>query len=552
MNRFMGALCLALLVHAMNVSAQVQEAWTFHTGAAAPNGRASRLAAFEDTPVLADGRLFVITPYDQVIALDPGSGKPFWTYDPKIKDKDDYSEMTARGVVVSKGVVFFGTLDARLIAIHESDGSLLWQTYIHPEPNNGGYQITSPPVVTHGLVIIGSAIADGRRASAERGIVNAFDAKTGKKLWNWDPTPEGITGAANVWAPMSLDENRDMVLLPTSSPSPDFYGGMRLGNDKYANSVVALRASTGKFLWAFQAVHHDLWDYDVPSRPELVEVQGKPAVAVLTKMGHYFLLDRMTGKPLLAIDERPFPQSDVPGEHTSATQPVPRSGVFTEQTFTPRSGWCTDQFHKLRYDGIFTPPSLQGSLQFPGNFGGSNWGSGSYDRGTGIIVVAANRLATAIRLISRATFNQAGHGDMGERWGQEYGPQLGSPYATSRRTFVDAEGKPCNVEPWGTVTAIEVASGKVRWEIPASVSLGGPLVVDGLVFFGANVFEHTLHVYSLADGHEVWHTELPFSAQSVPGTYMWHGKRYVVIAAGGHGKIDGSKLGDAVIAFRVD
>jgi quinoprotein glucose dehydrogenase len=551
-NRLMRALLLGFAVHAMVVSAQVHEAWTFHTGATAPNARASRLAAFEDTPVLADDRLFVITPYNQVIALDPGSGEPLWTYDPKIKDKDDYSEMTARGVVVSKGVVFFGTLDARLIAIRASDGSLLWQTYIHPEPNNGGYQITSPPVVTHGLVIIGSAIADGRRASPGRGIVNAFDAKTGKKLWSWDPTPKGVTGAANVWAPMSLDEERNMILLATSSPSPDFYGGMRLGDDKNANSVVALRASTGKFLWAFQAVHHDLWDYDVPSRPELVEVKGKPAVAVLTKMGHYFLLDRITGKPLLGVDERSFPQSDVPGEHTSATQPVPRSGIFTEQKFTPRSGWCSDQFHKLRYDGIFTPPSLQGSLQFPGNFGGSNWGSGSYDRDTELIVVAANRLATAVRLIPRATFNQAGHGDTGERWGQEYGPQLGSPYAMSRRTFVDLDGKPCNVEPWGTVTAIEVATGKVRWEIPASVSLGGPLVVDGLVFFAANVFEHTLHAYSLMDGHEIWHTELPFSAQSVPGTYMWQGKRYIVIAAGGHGKIDGSKLGDAVIAFQVD
>jgi quinoprotein glucose dehydrogenase len=534
------------------VSAQIHEAWTFHTGAEAPNARASRLAAFEDTPVLADNRLFVITPYNQVIALDPGSGKRIWTYDPKVKDKDDYSEVTARGVAVSDGAVFFGTLDARVIAIRESDGSFLWQTYIHPEPNNGGYQITSPPLVTHGLVILGSAIADGRKASPERGIVNAFDAKTGKKRWSWDPTPKGVTGAANVWAPMSLDEKRDMVLLPTSSPSPDFYGGMRPGDDKYANSVVALRASTGQFLWAFQVVHHDLWDYDVPSRPELVELYGKAAVAVLTKMGHYFLLDRMTGKPLLGVEERSVPQSDITGERSSLTQPFPRSGVFTEQHFKPRDGWCTEQFQKLRYEGLFTPPSLQGTLQFPGNFGGSNWGSGSYDPNTGLIVVAANRLATAVRLIPRTTFNQAGHGDTGERWGQEYGPQLGAPYAMSRRTFVDPQGKPCNVEPWGTVTAIEMATGKVRWEVPASVSLGGPLVVNGLVFFSANVFEHTLHVYSISDGHEVWHTDLPFSAQSVPGTYIWHGHRYVVIVSGGHGKIDGSKLGDAVVSFKID
>jgi quinoprotein glucose dehydrogenase len=428
MQRAASTMFSAVLLNASMAPAQIHEVWTFHTGAVPPNARASRLAAFEDTPILVDDRLVVITPFNQVIALDPGTGKRIWSYDPKIKDKDDYSEMTARGVTVSDGVIFFGTLDARGTAIRESDGSFLWQTYIHPEPNNGGYQITSPPVVTHGLVIVGSAIADGRKAAPERSIVNAFDAKTGEKRWNWDPAPKGTTGAANVWAPISLDEKRDMVLLPTSSPSPDFYGGMRPGDDRYANSVVALRASTGQFLWSFQAVHHDLWDYDVPSRPELVEFQGMPAVAVLTKIGHYFLLDQITGKPFLGIEERSVPQSDVVGERSSATQPFPRSGVFTEQHFKPREGWCTDQFRKLRYNGLFTPPSLSGTLQFPGNFGGSNWGSGSYDRKAGLIVVAANRLATAVRLIPRETFNQADHGDTGERWGQEYGPQLGAPY----------------------------------------------------------------------------------------------------------------------------
>ncbi len=533
-------------------ASRLKIAWTYHTHAVAPNARAAKIAAFEATPVLAGGQLFVITPFNQVVALDPGTGAERWRYDPHIADNGNYSEASARGVAVSQGMVYFGTLDARLIALDARTGRLVWQAKLLDEANDGNYQVTSPPVIAGSTVIVGSSIGDNGRAQMYRGTVHAFDAKTGKPKWRWDPTPPGKTGAANAWAPMSVDSERDLVFVPTGSASPDFYGGLRPGDDRYANCVVALKASTGQLVWSFQVVHHDLWDYDVASRPEPVDFEGKPAIAVLTKMGNYFVLQRDTGEPLIPVEERAVPKSDIPGESASATQPFPKSGVFTEQKFVPRPGWCTEQFEKLRYEGMFTPPSLQGTLEFPGNVGGANWGSAAYDRGRGLLFVAANRVATAVRLIPRAAYDSRNHGETGERWGQEYAPQLGTPFGMARRTFLGNDGMPCNREPWGALAAIDVATGKLRWETPMLPSLGGPVAVNGVVFFSGTIFETKLRAYAADDGRKLWETELPYSGHSVPSTYLWKGRRYLVVCAGGHGKIDGSKLGDAVIAFTVD
>jgi quinoprotein glucose dehydrogenase len=542
-------LCFAQIAELTPESApRLKPAWTYHTGAQAPNPRAAQIAAFEATPVLANGLLYVITPFNQVIALDPGSGVERWRYDARIARRD-YSEASARGVAVSGGLVFFGTLDARLIALHASDGKLAWETPLLPGNQDGNYQVTSPAVVVGSTVIVGSSIGDNGRAEMERGTVRAYDAKTGKLKWTWDPTPSGTTGAANAWAPIAVDAARDMVFIPTGSASPDFYGGLRPGDDLYANCVVALSASTGKLLWHFQVVHHDLWDYDVASRPAIIEVGGKPAIGVLTKIGHYFALDRITGKPLLPVEEKPAPASDIDGEKAWPTQPIPVTGVFTEQKFVARKGWCEEQFRKLRYEGLFTPPSLQGTLVFPGNVGGANWGSASFDPARGLLFVAANRLATSVKLIPRTVYDAAGHGDTGERLGLEYAVQKGTPFGMSRRTFTGPDGRPCNEGPSGALAAIDVATGKLRWESPMNVSLGGPLSVNGVVFFGGTIFETKLRAYSADDGRKLWETDLPFSAHSTPASYVWKGKRYVVVCAGGHGKVDGSKLGDAVIAF---
>jgi quinoprotein glucose dehydrogenase len=536
-------------INAQNLP-RLKLAWTLETNAVAPDKRTASIAAFEATPQLAGDTLYVITPFNQVIALDPEAGTERWRYDAKIAANRNYSEATARGVTVSDGKLYFGTLDARLIVLDATTGRELWQTPLDRQISDGNYQVTSPPVVAAGTVIVGSSIGDNSRADLPRGVVRAFEAATGKLKWTWDPTPPGTTGAANAWAPLSVDAARDIVFIPTGSASPDFFGGLRPGANNHANSVVALRISTGKLVWAFQAVHHDLWDYDVASRPEPVEFNGKPAVAVLTKLGHYFVLDRLTGKPLLPVEERPVPKSDVEGEAASPTQPFPASGVFTQQKFTPRPGWCADQFSKFRYEGLFTPPSLQGTLLFPGNVGGANWGSASYDRERGLLYVAANRLATAVRLIPRAAYDSnERHGEIGERWGQEYASQKGTPYGMARRTFLDPEGRPCNQEPWGAIAAIEVATGKLRWEAPILPSLGGPLALNDLVFFGGTLFEAKLRAFSANDGSKLWETDLPYSAHSVPGTYVWKNKRYLVVSAGGHGKVDGSKVGGAVIAY---
>jgi quinoprotein glucose dehydrogenase len=544
-------LVLAAADLAPDTAARLKLAWRMDVHATPPNRRAAQVAAFEATPILAGNSVYIITPFNQVIALEPDTGKEQWRYDPKLPDRD-YSEASARGVTVSGGRVYFGTLDARLIALDAVTGRLVWEAEVDPGNRDGNFQVTSAPVVAGETVIVGSSIGDNGRAEMERGTVRAYDARNGRLKWTWDPTPPGRTGAANAWAPLSVDGERDLVFVPTGSASPDFYGGLRPGDNRNANSVVALKASTGKLVWAFQVVHHDLWDYDVASRPEPVDFNGKPAIAVVTKMGHYFVLDRLTGKPLLPVEERSVPRSDVEGERASATQPFPRSGVFTSQKFVPRAGWCTEQARKLRYDGLFTPPSVGGTLLFPGNVGGANWGSGAYDAKQGLLIVAANRVATAVRLIPREKFDSAHHGETGERWGQEYAPQSGAPYGMSRKTFLDPEGKPCNQEPWGALAAIDVATGKLKWEAPMLVSLGGPLVVNGVVFFGGTVFETKLRAYSASDGRKLWETDLPFSAHSVPGTYMWKGKRYIVVCAGGHGKVDGSRLGGAVMAYTVE
>jgi quinoprotein glucose dehydrogenase len=550
MRKFALIVCLGSAV----LNAQyptARPAWTFHTKAIPPNQRSADIAAFEATPVLAGDSLIVITPFDQVIALDPASGAEKWRFDPHLPDRD-YSEASARGVAVAGGIIYFGTLDARLVALHASDGKLLWNIEIAPGVIDGNYQLTSPPVVVRNTVIVGSSIGDNSRAEMEHGTVRGFDARNGRLKWSWDPTPAGKTGAANAWAPLTADASNDLLLVPTGSASPDFFGGLRPGDNLYANAVVALRASTGERLWNFQVVHHDLWDYDVASSPLLVNWNGRPAVGVLTKMGHSFVLDRETGKPLLPVSERPVPKSDVAGESAWPTQPFPESGLFTEQTFRPRPGWCEAEFKKLRYEGVFTPPSLGGSLEFPGNVGGANWGGGVYDSTRGLIFVAANRMATTVRLIPRETFDRDGHGDTGERIGQEYARQAGTPYGMVRRTFLDEQHLPCNQPPWGALVAIDVATGKLRWETPTTVSLGGPLEVEGLVLFSGDVFAKKLRAYAADDGRKVWEADLPHVSNSVPGTYTWKGKRYVVVCAGGHGKLNNHDVGDDVVAFTLE
>jgi quinoprotein glucose dehydrogenase len=352
--------------------------------------------------------------------------------------------------------IFLGTLDARLVALDGETGTPCGGFGVNGQVDLtrgvdlrdlGQYQVTSAPAIARDLVIVGSSIGDNRAVDVERGIVRAFDARSGTLRWSWDPIPWAShttprTGAGNAWSTLSVDAERGLVFVPTGSPSPDHYGGVRKGDNRWANSVVALRAATGELVWGFQVVHHDLWDYDVASQPTLFAWKdGTPAIAITTKMGRVFVLDRRTGTPLVPIEERAVPTSDIPGEDASPTQPFSGISLVPDRlTASDAWGatpddlkWCRERIAASRSEGIFTPPSFQGTVVFPGFVGGVNWGSSAYDPERRLLFMNTNRLAFVLRLIPRdklaAEFAQLPQS--GAVRG-ELSPQIGTPYGMHR------------------------------------------------------------------------------------------------------------------------
>ena len=573
---------------------KLKVAWTYQTGANDTPTKLQRKAAFEATPILVEGKLFLTTPYNHVIALHPGTGRKLWEYDPGVNLGQNYSEVSSRGVsawvdaAAKAGSacrlrIFEGTLDARLIALDGetgkpcpdfgANGTVDLNKDAAPQTDwTGGYQVTSPPAIFSDLVIVGSSIADNWRVDTGRGIVRAFDARTGRLRWTWDPIPWALTtkphtGAGNAWSVLSVDAEHGLVFVPTGSAAPDYFGGIRKGDDKWANSVVALRASSGELVWGFQVVHHDLWDYDVASQPVLFRWKdGTPAVVINTKMGHVFVLNRLTGAPLLPVEEKRVPQSDVAGEETWPTQPFSTISLVPEKfesadTWGPRpedAKWCQDKIAASRSEGIFTPPSLKGSVLVPGNVGGVNWGSAAYDPELHLMIANTNRLVAWAKLIPRSEYGSEVHKDQDNRIYGEFGDQEPSPYGLYRTFLFSPSGLPCNAPPWGTTEAVDLYTGKIAWNVPlgtlvpgkntGSINLGGPMATAGrLVFTSATVDPH-LHAFDSESGKELWSYELPAAAQATPMTYLWEGKQYLVISAGGHGKM-GSKQGDYLIAF---
>jgi len=407
----------------------LEVAWIYNHGDVSDGrGEIPSTSAFEATPILVEGALIFPTPFNRIIALEPETGRELWVYDPEIDLSGDFAnQLTSRGVEYwrdpagesgpCRGRIFAATNDARLIAIDVSSGVPCadfgdsGQVNLNKGPGEkawyGEYQVTSPPVVAGDLVIVGSAVGDNARIDAPSGVVRAYDVRTGELIWAWDLSPPDgppknaryseagyLLGTPNVWAPMSVDEQRDLVFVPTGNPSPDFFGGLRDGIDYYGSSVVALRASTGEVVWSFQTVHHDLWDYDVSSQPTLATVirEGNviPVVIQPTKMGMMFILHRETGESVFPIRERLVPQSDVYGEYSAPTQPFPvKPPPLVPHSLSPDEAWgltwidrgdCRELIKSLRYEGIYTPPSLgAGTLMFPGNGGGSNWGGAAVD-----------------------------------------------------------------------------------------------------------------------------------------------------------------------------
>lgn len=583
----------ATQINRKNVSG-LQLAWTLRTGWNHEGTALLRKAALETTPILAGNKLFLTTPYDHVLSLDPRTGEKIWEFDPGIDLGRSYSEVTSRGVSawsdprakpgqVCALRIFVGTLDARLIALDGETGKpcadfgVNGQVDLSAEASTtpewrGGYQVTSAPAIAGDLVITGSSIADNWKVDVGRGVVRAFEARSGRLRWSWDPIPWAAgtkprTGAGNAWSTLSVDAQHDLVFVPTGSASPDYFGGLREGDNKWANSVVALRASTGRFVWGFQVVHHDLWDYDVAAQPTLFTWKdGTPAVVVNTKMGHVFVLNRLTGAPLLPVTERPVPQSDIPGERSAPTQPFSTIALVPE-AFAPEdawgptpedAGWCREKIKASRNQGIFTPPSLQGTTVVPGNVGGVNWGGSAYDPVRHLMFVNTNRLIAWVKMIPREKYAGEIKAEQDNRIYGEFGDQTGAPFGIYR-TFLFSPGKtPCNAPPWGTTAAVDLFTGRTAWDVPlgsavpgkatGTINLGGPMATAGGLVFTSAAMDNYLRAFDSETGQELWKYELPAGGQATPMTYQAGGKQYVVIAAGGHGKL-GTKQGDYVLAF---
>lgn len=574
------------------------EAWRFHTGDLIARPPAlMRRSKFEATPLLVEDSLIFCTPFNEVVALNPATGRARWRYDPGIPaDFRPGNRWVCRGVThwrdpqaaanaVCASRIVMGTNDARVIALDAKTGAPCAgfgeQGEVKLDPGMaldyaGEFQVTSPPIVARDTIVVGSSFADNRRVDAPRGIVRAFDARTGEARWTWDPLiRDGIeAGHANVWAPMSVDAERGLVFLPTSSPSPDFYGGKRPGDNAHANSVVALRIETGERVWAFQTVHHDVWDYDVPAQPTLARIDigsgSRDVVIQATKMGFVFVLDRDTGQPVWPVEERPVPQGGAPGESLSPTQPFPThvppllpQRLDVDKPFG-LTVWdrnaCGEQLQSGRYDGLFTPPSTQGTLLFPMTGGGVNWGGVAYDPGRQIMIANTSRAVHRVTLIPRAQAQ-----NYKPPSGTDFGPQRGAPFAMTRALVTSPLGMPCNPPPWGTMVAVDLKAGKILWEsrvgttediAPLGVALktGTPLVsgvlatAGGVIFTGA--MDAYLRAFDAADGKELWQGRLPVPGVANPMTYAVDGEQYVVIGAGGHSE-SGTSIGDGVVAFRL-
>ena len=603
-----------------NVS-QLEVAWTYRTGDVSNGTDKHGPTAFEATPLVVDGTMYLCTPFNRIIALDAETGAEQWIYDPKVDLSGVYTP-TCRGVAYWRSNesseegrrchsrIISGTLNARLVAVDAENGrpcedfgasgsvDLLENL---GDVRLGEYYLTSAPLVINDLVVTGAYVQDGQRADAPSGVVRAFDIRTGKLRWAYDPVPphkdavsfdQAQAGATftratpNTWANISADAERGIVFLPTGNSQPDHYGGPERGDmDYYGTSVIAVDAATGRRIWNFQAVHHDLWDWDVAAQPVTFEQHGDtPAVIVATKQGHIFLLNRVTGEPLFPVENRPVPQTHVPGEFTSPTQPFPTLPLpLQKERLTEDDIWgiypgdrsaCLEQFRQFDYQGMFTPPAMnKPALMWPGLGGGVNWGSVSVNPQTNIMLVNSMRVPYTVKLVPRAEAGQLDGTDM-----VGASPQEGTPYVAIRGGFLSPHNTPCTAPPWGVLTAIDLDTGETLWEQPlgnlqmlaplgvgrlfnwGTPNTGGSLqTATNLVFIAASL-DGYFRAFNTRSGELLWTSSLPAPGQAAPMTYRTSrsGKQFVAIAAGGHGPLAyaakgpdkvGELLGDTIVVY---
>jgi quinoprotein glucose dehydrogenase len=594
--------------------ADLEIAWTWATGEMTRRGPAADKATEQGIPILAAGNLMVCTAFNRIVALDPASGAERWAFDPGIDTAlGDKGGFKCRGVAQWRDDevpasapcherLLFGTNDLRLFAIDArtgrrcpgfGDNGEVAVPTARPLAFKGEVSHHSVPAIVNGVVVLGSSIADDYRADTPSGRVQAFDARSGARLWAFDPVPrdpddpaaptweDGAAqraGSANVWGHMAVDEARDLVFLPTSTPAPDAYGGLRPGANAYANSIVALRGATGEVVWHFQIVHHSVWDYDLAAQPLLVDLPrdggSVPALVQNTKQGLVFVFHRETGAPLFPVEERPVPAGDVPGEWYAPTQPFPlRPPPLVPHGATPEDAWgftfwdervCRRYIEGLRHGPIYTPPSLEGTVVSPWTAGGVNWGGAAWDPQRRWMIVNTSRIMKVMKLTPADAPAPRAADDPD---GFELDPAhrlAGTPYDYQEGLLLSPLGAPCNPPPWGALTAVDLVAGEIVWEVPlgsieaflpvpipwrlGTPNIGAPIVTaGGLVFIGATM-DARLRAFDLTTGEELWSAKLPASAMTSPITYEAGGRQYVAIMAGGSAEMPGPRA-ETVFAF---
>jgi quinoprotein glucose dehydrogenase len=564
-------------------------AWEWKPGEKPIPEKSVRPGNFEGTPLMIDGVLYLSTSYNRVAALDAESGRPLWIYDPKAYEEDGQA---LNGVgYVHRGVAawrdqgklrLFMVSHYKLICLDALTGKPvqqfgdngivdLSQGYAW-SVNKKHYTNTSPPVVYKNLVILSNSIDDRVIYKQDPpGDVRAYDTRTGKRVWIFHTVPQkgefgndtwknnswSFTGHANAWAPITLDEPRGLVYFPLGTPSNDFYGGLRPGQNLFGESLICLDANTGIRKWHFQTVHHGLWDYDLPAPPNLVTltISGRKvdAAVQITKMGFIFVFDRVTGAPLFPVEERPVPASDVPGEEASPTQPTPLrpppitpQGVTLDEAFdlTPElKAEAISEMKKYRLGPLFTPPTLQGTLMLPGILGGPNWGGGAFDPETGILYVKSSKQAWIARVTKPADAHNPYAAEINSDYTQDFG---------TRSQFHN--GLPLVKPPYGLLNAVNLNQGTIAWQqvfgdtpairnnpalkgvkLPEKLGVSGvqgPLVTKGgLVFIGGG--DKAMHAIDKTTGEDLWTYPLDQRTTSTPSTYRTAaGKQFVVIAVG--------------------
>lgn len=593
-------------VNVKNVS-NLQEVWRYQTGDVKLPQDVSE-TTYQVTPLKVGNSLYLCTPHNWAISIDATTGKQRWKFDPNAGLNPDRQHQTCRGVTYYADPaaqpgqacaerVYLPTSDARLIALDAANGQVcpafaeggtLRLEAGMPYNPAGYYYSTSPPVIAAGKIIIGGAVNDNYSTHSQSGVIRAFDVNTGALVWNWDsgnptqiaPLAEGQTYTANSpnsWSVFSVDENLGLVYIPLGNQVPDQLGMNRSESvEKYSSSIVALDINTGADRWVRQTVHHDLWDMDVPAQPVLMNLtksdgQQVPALIGPTKQGDIYVLDRRTGEPIIPVTELPAPGGAIPEDRTSPTQPISALS-FRPPTLEGRNMWgvtmfdqmvCRIWLKQLKYDGQYTPPSLQGSLIYPGNFGTFNWGSVAVDPERMVMFGMPTYLAFTSQLVPRSEVPPKGEGEKGSEQGLNRNE--GAPYAVKMGPFLGPLQIPCQAPPWGYVSGTDLRSGKIAYKLkngtvedmtplPLPIKLGvpgigGPMITKGgVVFLGAAV-DNYLRAYNLTNGEQLWEARLPAGGQATPMTYsVDDGRQFVVMAAGGHGSV-GTKPGDYVIAY---